>query len=123
MTHNDNYFCTSILSEITKPIFQNAGAFYLQLRRVSIITVQTVTELKPQQTYKLNTSDDLPDGLILLAVNHKVTNKYLKLLIIPVINTSYNRAYVPRSTTFGMLKPLDTENAEFSEISLPNSRN
>ena len=30
---------------------------------------------------------------------------------------SYNRVYVQRSTTFGTLKPLDTENAEVSDIS------
>ena len=117
MTHNKCFLCTRIPFEATKPIIQNAGAFHLQPKCVSIITVQAPTELKPQHIYELSTSDDLSDGLIPLAVNHKVNHKNPKLLNIHVLNTLYNRVYVPRSTTFGTLKILDTENAEVNEIS------
>ena len=48
MTHNNCHLCTSIPSKVTKPIFWNAGALYLQPRSVAIITVQASTELKPQ---------------------------------------------------------------------------
>ena len=75
-----------------KPIIHNAGAFYLQCGCVSIITVQISTELNSQYIFKLDTSEDLLDGLIPLVVDHKVNCKYPKLLKIPAINTSYNRA-------------------------------
>ena len=36
----------------------------------------------------------------------------------PVLNTSHNRIYIPRSTTFGTPKPLDLERKQRSnEIS------
>ena len=54
MTHNNNYLCTSILLEVTKPNFQNAGTFYLQPRWVSMTTVQEWTELKSQHIFQLN---------------------------------------------------------------------
>ena len=53
MTHNSNYLCTSIPLEVTKHIIQNEGAFSLQSRCVSIITVQAPTELKSQHMYML----------------------------------------------------------------------
>ena len=81
---------------------------------MSIITVQASTELKSQPIYELNTNHNLPDGLIPLLVDLKVNHK---LLNIPVLNTSYNRVYIPRSIVFRTLKPLDTENAKVNEIS------
>ena len=116
MIYNSNYLHTGIPSKVTKPIIQNAGAFYSQPRSVSIFTVQAPTELKPQHIYKLNTSDDLLDGVIPLPVD-KVNHKYPKFLSIHLLNKSYNRVYIPRSTVFGTLKLLDIENAEVSEIS------
>ena len=43
MTQNTNYLCTSKPSEVTKPIVQKVGTFYLQPSSVSIITVQAPT--------------------------------------------------------------------------------
>ena len=64
------------------------------------IAVQAPTQLKPQHIYKLTTSDNLPGGLIPLVVDHKISHKYLKILNIPVLNISYNRVDIPRSTVF-----------------------
>ena len=75
MTHGSNYLCTSIPLKVTTPIVQNAGAFYLSSRSLSVITVQAPAELKPQQIYEFNASNDLLDGLIPLAVDHKVSHK------------------------------------------------
>ena len=91
MMYDSNYLCTSIPPKLTKLIVQNTGAFYLQPRSVSVITVQAPMELKPQQIYDLNTSNDLLDGLILLAIHHKTNHKYHKLLNTSVLNASYNR--------------------------------
>ena len=80
MTYDNNYLCTSIPSKFTKPIIGNSGTFYPQSRSVSVITIQAPTDLNPKHIYKLSTSDNLPDGLIPLAVDHKVDHKYAKLL-------------------------------------------
>ena len=116
MTYNSNYLCASIPWKVTKPMFLNTEACYLKPRSVSIITVQAPTELKPQNIYKLTTSEDLLGWLIPLAAEHKVNHKYPKLLSICVLNTSYDRVYVPRLMVFGMLKPLDTENAQTNKV-------
>ena len=86
MTHNNDYLCTSMPWEVEKPIIQNAGAFYLQPRCMSIITVQTPMDLNSQHFYELDTSDDLLDGLI--PFSQKVNHNYHKLLKIPILNTS-----------------------------------
>ena len=86
MVHNINYLYTSIALKVTKPIIWNAGAFYLQSRSVSVITIQAPRELDPQHIYELTFSDDLPYGLISLSVDHKVKYEYPKLLSIPVLN-------------------------------------
>ena len=69
---DNNYLCTNIPSMVTKPKVWNAGAFYLQLRGVSVITVQAPTELKSHYICELFASDDLPLHLIPLAVNHRI---------------------------------------------------
>ena len=84
MTNNSNYLCTSILSKVTKHIIWNAGAFYLKARSVSSITDQATIALKPKHICGFNAHDDLPDGLIPLAVEHMVNHKYPNLLWIPV---------------------------------------
>ena len=119
MTHNSNYLCTNIPSKVTHPMIWNAWAFYLKWS-LSIIITQTPTELKPQYIYELNTSDNLPDELIPLAVDYKVSHMYPRLLNIPVLSASYNMDYITRSTIFDILKPLDIENAEVHEISWTN---
>ena len=116
ITYNNTYLCTSMPSTIPKPIVQNAGAFYLQTRGISIHTVQTPTEVKPKY-YKPSTSDDLPSDLIPLAVSHKINHKYPKLLNIPILNMTDSRIYILKSTIFRMLKPVEIENLEISEIS------
>ena len=73
----------------------------------------TSNRVKSLSTYELNTIENLHDGLI-LTVNHK----YLKFPNIPVLRTSQNRGCIPRSPTFGILKPLDTANAKVNDIAL-----
>ena len=108
MTHNNNYLCTSKSStKATKPLVWNTGIFYLQPRSVSIITVQAPTVLKPHHIYKFSASNDLPLGLIPLAVNHKINHNYLKLLSISTLSTVYSRVYVPGSAVLGTLKPIE----------------
>ena len=79
---------------------------YLQPGNISIITVQTLTELNHQHTYKLSASNDFLLGIIPLAVDHKIDHK---------CPNAYNRVYIQRSTIFGMLKPVELENEENSK--------
>ena len=53
-------YVPSMPSTDTKPIIHNAGAFFLQPRGISVITVQTPTELNTQHIYTPHASDDLP---------------------------------------------------------------
>ena len=76
----------SIPLTIPKPIFQNAGAFYLQPGGILIIKVQAPTELKPRYIYELSTINNLQSKLIPLAVDHKINPKYPNLLNIPIHN-------------------------------------
>ena len=62
-----------------KPIICNAGAFYLQPRSISVITVHTPPELNVQHVYALDASHDLPLGLIPIAVDHKINHKHPKV--------------------------------------------
>ena len=98
---------------ITKPIVWNAGALYLQPRDLWIIAVQAPTEIKPQYIYELNTNDDLQSDLIPLAVDHRINHKCPKLSNIPILSM----AHIPKSTIFGILKPVEIENAAISETS------
>ena len=100
---------------ITKCTVWNSGAFYLQPRGILIITVQAPTELKPLYTYDHSTSSDLPLGLISLGVDHKINHKYPNLLNKPKLNTVHSRVYISKSVIFGMLKPVQIENAKISE--------
>ena len=65
------------------------GEINLQAVSISVIMFQTPNELDEQHIYVLDASDDLPLGLIPLAVDHKNDPKYPKLLSIPVMNTTY----------------------------------
>ena len=68
------------------PIVENAGALQLPLRSISVTAIQAPTELNTQHIYQLNASDDLPLGLILLAVNQRIHHKYTELLNIFTTN-------------------------------------
>ena len=104
-------------SKDKKPINHNAGAFYLQSRSISVITVQTATPLITQHIYALNASNDLPLGLISLAVDHKFNHIYLKSLCKPIPNTKYDRVSIPRATVFSTMNPVEIASTEVSNIS------
>ena len=92
MSHIHNkYLGFSMPSTDSKQIIHNAGAFYLPPRSILVVNIQTPTELDTQHIYTLDTSDDLPLGLIPLAVDHKINHIYPKLLSIPILNTAYDR--------------------------------
>ena len=91
----------------TKAIICNAGAFNLQSRSISAITVQTPTELNTPHTYALSASDDLPLGLIALATDHTINHKHLMFLSIPRLNTVNDRVYIPQETVLSTLNPIE----------------
>ena len=80
-----------------------------------IIKVKAPAELKPQHIFKISPSNNLPLGLIPLAVDHTINQKYSKLLNISILTMAHCRVYIPRSAVFGMLKPVEIENAEICE--------
>ena len=97
MTHNNNYLCISIPSKVKKSLVWNEG-------------VKTSAHLWAQcQWWSSVRSNPLS--------NQSQNHKYPKLLSIPVLNRAYSRGYVPRSTEFGMLKPIEMEDAKVNEIS------
>ena len=55
-----------------EPTIQNTEALQLPSRGISIIAVQTPTELNTKHIYQLNAANDLPSGIISLAVNHRI---------------------------------------------------
>ena len=83
ITHNS--ICTSTVSSKQEPIKQNWGALQFPPRSTSVIAVQTPTELNTKHIYQLNASEDLPSGIIPLAVDHRIDHKYPKLLNIPLL--------------------------------------
>ena len=87
---------TSIASSKTEPIIQNVRTLQLPPRSILVIAVQSLTELNTKHIYQLKASDDLPSGLISLAVNHRIHDKYQKLLNIPQLNTDYDTVHIPR---------------------------
>ena len=66
------------------------------------------TELNTQHIYQLNTSDNLASGLNPLAVDHKIHDKYPKLLHIPLLNTRYDTVYIPKDVS-GTLHPIGSK--------------
>ena len=105
--------CTSTASSKTEPIIWNAGAL-LALRSISVIAVQAPTKLNTKHIHQLNATDDLPSGVIPLAVDHRIHHKYPKLLNIPLLNRDYDTVHVPRKTMLGTLHQIDSENIEVS---------
>ena len=97
-----------------EPILQNAGALQLPWRSIFVIAVQAPTEQNTQCIYQLNTSDDLPSGLICLAVNQRIHHKYPTLLNIPLLNREFDTIH---NTVIGTLHPIDSKDIEFSNIS------
>ena len=49
---------------------------------------------------------------ISLSVDQKINHNYPKLLNMPILNTAYNRVYIPRLIIFGTLKPVEIEISE-----------
>ena len=81
-----------------EPTVQNAGALELPSRSISVIAVQAPTELNTQHIYQLNASDDLLSGIIPLAVNHRIHEKYQKMLEIFLLNTEHDTIHILRKT-------------------------
>ena len=79
-----------------EPIIKNAGALQLPPGSISVMAVQAPSELNTKYIYQLNTTDDLPSGIIPLAFNRRIDHKYPKLLNIPLLNTEYNAVHIPR---------------------------
>ena len=107
----------------TKPIIHNPGAFFPQPKSISVITIQTPTEFNPQHIYALDTSNDLPLGLLPLAVDHKISHKYLKSLSNPIPKTACDRVHVPRAILFSTLNPIEIKSTEVSNISWTKTGN
>ena len=91
-----NFYTQALPSSNTEPTIQNSGAFILQPRSISIISVQGATELNTWHLYQLNAADDLPSGNIPLAVDHKIGHKYPKLLKITLLHTKHNTLHIWR---------------------------
>ena len=87
-----------------EPIVQNTGALTLAPRSISVISVQVPTKLNLKHLYQPDAADDLPSGIIPLAVDHKIDHKYPKLLKIPLCNTEYNTIYILRKKHHRKLK-------------------
>ena len=89
----------------------------LPLRGVSVISVQAFTKLNTRHLYQLYATDNLPSGIISLAVDHKIDHKYPKLLWIYLLNTEHNMVQFPRKTIIGKLQPKDVTDSRVNNIS------
>ena len=107
----------------SKPIIHNAGAFCLQPRGISVIVVQTTPELDTQHISILDTSSNLPLGIIPLVIEHNIDHKYPKSLGIPILNTAYDRVCTPRATVTSTLCPVKIECNGVSNISWTTTEN
>ena len=81
------------------------------------MSVQASTELDMKHLYQLDAVDDLPSGIIPLAVDHKIDHEYPKLLKTPLLNTKHSKVHIPRKTVIGNVQPIDVEDFEVSNIS------
>ena len=99
-----------------EPIVQNTRALTLPPSSISLISVQSPTELNLKYLYQLDTADDLPSGIIPLVVHHKIGHKYPKILKIPLLNTEHDTVHIPRKTIIGNLQPIEIEDFEVSNI-------
>ena len=70
-----------------------------------IITVQWLTELKPQYIYELSTSDHLLSELINVAVGFQINHRSPRVFYIPILYTAHSRVYFP-IWIFGVLEPI-----------------
>ena len=61
--------------------------------------------------------DDLPSGIIPLAVDHKIDNKYSKVLNIPLLNTEKDTIHVPRKNIIEKLQPIGIKDIEVNNVS------
>ena len=82
-----------------------------------MISVQAPTELDTKHLYQLDATDDLPSGIIPLAVDHKIDHMYPKLLKIPLFNTEHNTADILRKTVIGNLQLIDVQDFKVSNTS------
>ena len=117
MTQYTTFLCTSTASSNTESVVQNSGAFMLPPKSISIISVQAPNNLNTRHLYQLDATDDLPSGIIPLAVDHNIDHKYPKLLKIPLLNTEHSTVHIPRKTVIGKLQPLDVVDFKVSNIS------
>ena len=74
ITQNNNFVHTSTAPLNTEPIIQNAGAHTLPPRSI-LISVQAPTKLNTRHVFQLNATDNLPPGIISLAVGHKIDHE------------------------------------------------
>ena len=114
---NNKFLCTSIPSSNMKPIICKSGSVMLPPRSVSVISVKTPTELTTRHLYQLDTADNLPSGIIPLAVDHIIDHKYHKLLRIPLLSRENNIVQIPRKTIIDKLQPIDVAYSKVNKIS------
>ena len=100
-----------------RPIVWNSGALTLPPRSISVISVQSPTDIGTKHLYQLDAADDLPSGIIPLAVGHKIHHKQPKLFKIPLINTQHSSVCNLRKTIIGNLQPIDVADFEVNSIS------
>ena len=84
---------------------------------VSVISVKGPTEVNTRYLYQLDAADNLPPGIISLAVDHKIDHRYPKLLQKPLINMEHNTVDIPIKAVICKLKPIDVTDAEVNNIS------
>ena len=97
MVHDSNYLCNSIPSKGKKPYHLKGMSILPTTQKCVSYHSPIKREFKPKHIYELNTSNDLPDQVIPIAVDHSINHKYPILLNTPVLNTSCNRVYVQRA--------------------------
>ena len=85
-------------------------------KHICIIITGTNQAKQKTSLYQLDTTDDLPSGIMPLAVGHKMDHKYPKLLKIPMLNMEHDTIHILR-TIIGNLQPIEIEDFEVSNNS------
>ena len=98
MTHNNEFLGTSTASSNMEPIVLNARALTLPPRSIYIISGLAPTELNTKHLYQLDAADDLPSGIISLAMYHKIDHRQQKLLKISLLNIEQDTVHILRKT-------------------------
>ena len=84
---------------------------------VSVISVKAPTKLNPRHLYQMDATNNLPPGIIPLAVDHKIDHKYPKLMHITLLNMEHNTVQIQRKTVTGKLQPIDVTDSKANSIS------